>query len=111
MVRAGSANDHKGRQGVRADHDRVAGGVGVEVAQPVGGQVELLDDAARPDHGVIAAAHVDAGADGVNSGRTPSDRRAGLEDDHVEAGPGQVGGADRRPLCPAPTTTTAGREA
>jgi hypothetical protein len=52
----------------------------------VRGQVQVFDDAAGQDHGVVAVADVHPGADGVHGGGAAADLVAGLDYDYLAPG-------------------------
>ena len=81
---------HRGRGGGEAP------GVAVEVAQPVGGEVQVLDDAALPDDHVRARTAVDAHpGPPLDRGDRTTEDVVGL--DHLDRQPGarQVAGRDQ----------------
>ena len=69
--------------------------VHVQVAQAVGGEAQLVDDRCRPEEGVVAVADVHPGAEGRHGGGAPADLGPTLHQQGVDAGPGEVGGADQ----------------
>ena len=71
------------------------GRIDVDVAQAVGRQVQLLRHRSGAEQDVIAVADVHPGAERVHRRGTAADGRSGLEQQHVQAGAGQVGGADQ----------------
>ena len=70
-------------------------GLRLQVAEPVGGQVELVDDGHRADHRVVAVADVEARAEIGHRRRAAADRGSRLDQQRVDPGPGEIRRADQ----------------
>ncbi len=67
----------------------------LDVPQAERGQVELVGDGHAANHRVIAVADVESGVEVGDGGRTSADIAPRFEQEGVDAGPGQVRGADQ----------------
>ena len=76
-------------------------GLRLEVFQPVVGQLQFVGDGHGPDQGVVAVADVEPDPEVLDGGRAAPHVVLGLHHQRVEAGSGQVGGADQPVVPPA----------
>ena len=78
----------------------LGGALELDVVEAECAQVQLVEDRRRGEQGVVAAADVDACAEGVVGRRTAADARERLEHDDSQPRAGEVRGADE-PVVPA----------